>query len=478
MSGTTSVPKPTFGTNGFQAPSESAILGGMMADMAAAFGGNLNPDLATPQGQLASSLTAIVGDCYNQFLYYCNQVDPAFASGRMQDAIARIYFISRKPAIATTVTAVCTGLPGVQIPAGATAQATDGNIYSAVSGGTIGSDGIASISFVCQKTGPIACPATILSRIYRAIPGWDSIVNPSDGVVGQDEENRVAFEQRRQQSVAANAVGTLPAVQGAVSAVANVLDCYVTENSTSSPVTLDGVTLPAHSLYVCVAGGNPDDIATAIWTKKAPGCSYAGSTVVQVQDQSAGYQPPYPTYNVAYQTAIPLVLGMTVTIVSSQLVPSDAAVQIQNAVLNAFVGGDGGPRARIGSTIYASRFYSAVASLGVWAQIVSITLGSSTAPAAVFTGSITSNILTVTAISSGALAIGQMITGANIPDGVRIIATGSGSGGTGTYTVNTAQTIASESMSAIATASPTAVIGVAHVPVLNAANITVSLANG
>jgi uncharacterized phage protein gp47/JayE len=478
MSGTTSVPKPAFTATGFQAPAESGILGGILADMAAAFGGNLNAALSTPQGQLASSLAAIVGDCYNQFAYYCNQVDPAFASGRMQDAIARIYFISRKPAIATTVIATCTGLPGVQIPAGATAQDTDGNIYSAISGGTIGADGTALISFVSQKTGPIACPAATLTRIYRAISGWDSITNQSDGVAGQNEENRVAFEQRRQQSVAANAVGTLPAVQGAVSAVANVLDCYVTENNTTAPVVLDGVTLPAHSLYVCVAGGNPNDIATAIWTKKAPGCGYAGSTTVQVQDRSAGYQPPYPTYNVSYQTAIPMGLSMTVTIVSSSLVPSDATTQIQNAILNAFVGGDGGPRARIGSTIYASRFYGAVAALGAWAQIVSITLGASTTPAATFTASITNNVLTVTAISAGTLAIGQTIIGTNIPDGVRIIATGTGSGGTGTYTINLAQTIASESMYTIIASSPTAIVGVAHVPVLSAGNIAVNLANG
>jgi hypothetical protein len=477
MSGTTSVPAPVFGDTGFQGPAESAILAGIIADLTAAFGGNLNPDLSTPQGQLASSLAAIIGDCNNQFLYFCNQVDPAFSSGRMQDAIARIYFLSRKPAISTTVTATCTGLPGVQIPAGAMAQATDGTIYTAVSSATIGATGTVSVQFVCQKTGPVPCPATTLSRIYRAISGWDTISNPSDGVPGQDEENRVAFEQRRQQSVARNAVGTIPAIQGAVSQVANVLDCYVTDNDTGSAVTLDGVALPAHSLYVCVSGGDPNDVATAIWSKKPPGCAYSGSTTVQVQDQSEGYQPPYPTYNVSFQTAAPLVLVMNVTIVSTPQVPSDAATQIQNAVLNAFVGGDGGPRARIGTTIYASRFYSAIAQLGSWAQIVSVMLGSSMNVAATVTGSITGTTLTVTAVSSGTLATGQTIMGPSLPDGVRIVALGTGTGGTGTYTVGVAATVGSMTMNAVAAATPTAIVGVAHVPVLSAANIVVTLSS-
>jgi len=475
MSGTTSVPQPTFGATGFQAPAESDILAGILADMNAALGGNLNTALSTPQGQLASSLAAIVGDVYNTFAFYCNQVDPAYASGRMQDAIARIYFLDRKPAIATTVTATCTGLPGVQIPAGATAQATDGNIYACATGGTIGTSGNVSLSFVCQTTGPIACPATTLSRIYRTIPGWDTISNPSDGVIGQDQENRVAFEQRRQQSVAQNSVGTIPAVYGAVSSVPNVLDAFVTDNSTGAPVTLDGVSLPAHSLYVCVSGGDPNAVALAIWSKKMPGCAYAGGTTVAVQDQSSGYQPPFPTYNVSFQTAAPLTLIVSVVMVSSSLVPSDAASQIQAAILNAFVGGDGGPRARIGSTIFASRFYAPVATLGAWAQIISITLGSSGSPAATFTGSISAGTLTVSAVASGTLAVGQVVEGMSIPDGVKITALGTGTGGTGTYTLSLAQSFSSQNMTSIAATSTTVAVGAAHVPTLSAANIFVSL---
>jgi hypothetical protein len=51
--------------------------------------------------------------------------------------------------------------------------------------------------------------------------------------------------------------------------------------------------------------------------------------------------------------------------------------------------------------------------------------------------------LTVTAVTSGALAVGQIITGTNILPGTRITAFGTGTGGTGTYTVSQSQTIAS-----------------------------------
>ena len=57
---TTNVPPCTLGPNGFQAPQQSAILAGTFADIDQAFGGGLNPSLTTPQGQLASSMAAII----------------------------------------------------------------------------------------------------------------------------------------------------------------------------------------------------------------------------------------------------------------------------------------------------------------------------------------------------------------------------------------------------------------------------------
>ena len=88
---TTNVPGITFGPNGPVAPSEQDVLTGMQADIDQAFGGGLNPALETPQGQLASSFTAITGNANDTFVSMTNQFDPAYAAGRFQDAIGRIY---------------------------------------------------------------------------------------------------------------------------------------------------------------------------------------------------------------------------------------------------------------------------------------------------------------------------------------------------------------------------------------------------
>lgn len=62
---------------------------------------------------------------------------------------------------------------------------------------------------------------------------------------------------------------------------------------------------------------------------------------------------------------------------------------------------------------------------------------------AAFTGSITGTTLTVTAVSSGALAVDQVIYAPGVIKGTKITAFGSGTGGTGTYTIVPTQTVGS-----------------------------------
>lgn len=67
-----------------------------------------------------------------------------------------------------------------------------------------------------------------------------------------------------------------------------------------------------------------------------------------------------------------------------------------------------------------------------------------------FTGSITGSVLNITAVSSGALQINQLITGAGIPNNIIITSFGTGDGDIGTYNLNYAPgDVASEAMSSI-----------------------------
>lgn len=432
----TLVPTFTFGPTGFVAPSGPAVLAGVQGDINAAFGNNLNYNLNTPQGQLASSEAAVISNTYATFQYYTQQVDPAYASGRMQDAIARIYFLERDPAEPTQLQVSCSG-QAATIPAGALIQDQSGNTYAATADGTLPAEGGAiTLQFNCTVPGPVAVPSEV--SIYQAVNGWDSATVAS-GVVGRDVESRAAFEARRRDSVAGNSLGPITAILGAIAVVPNVLDFFGYNNNTAAPVNVHGVAIPAYSIYISVAGGTSADVAAAILSKKGAGAPMAGNTTVTVYDTNPLYVTP-PAYQITFTIPEPLQLLWSVTLVNSPLIPSDAATQVQDALIAAATGQSDlvppPPRARIGSTVYAAQYIGAINALGSWAQVASIAVGSKKTTSATFWGKIAGTAMTVIGTGlTGALAPGQWLFDSNsvVPNGTKVTV---GSGGAGSYTIN------------------------------------------
>jgi hypothetical protein len=67
---------------------------------------------------------------------------------------------------------------------------------------------------------------------------------------------------------------------------------------------------------------------------------------------------------------------------------------------------------------------------------------------AVVTGSISTTTLTVSAVTSGALSVGVVLSGTGVTSGTTITALGTGTGGVGTYTVSASQTVSSRTITA------------------------------
>jgi hypothetical protein len=395
----TAVPQIEFTEAGPVIPTEAAILAGTQTDFNAAFGGGLNPALNTPQGQLASSQAAIIAAKDAEIAEMVNQFDPQYADGRWQDGLARIYFLTRKPAVATAVTCTLGGLPGTVIPAGTFALDTSGNKYVLLGTVTISSGSTVSSSWQNIVTGPIPCAPDTLTQVFQAITGWSTINNPAAGTLGNVVESRADFEFRRQNSVAINSNGTCPAIYGNVFEIANVLDCFVIDNpygtTDSANPLLTGIVNPTnyplapHSLYVAVVGGDDLTIAQAIWGKKDVGCNYAaypvggspvpgqGSVSTQTVTDTSGYNFPQPTYKVSFIRPGALPIFFNVQIANTPGLPSNIVTLIQNAIIAQFNGQNGNARARIGSTVLAAQYYAPVASIGPNVTLLSIQIGTS-----------------------------------------------------------------------------------------------------
>lgn len=492
---TTSVPPVVFTPTGLELPTQGDILAGVQDDMQAAFGGKLNfgttaqPGGAPGQVQQASSYTAIIADGNSTFAQLVNQVDPDNAEGFMQDAIARIYFLVRTPGLPTAVQLVCTGALGTAIPVGAQAQDTSGNIYLCTQAGVIPAGGSITLSFANLVDGPIACPANTVTKIYIAIPGWDTVNNPDSGVPGADVESAADFEFRRQNTVAANGHGSLESIYGAVFKVPGVIDLYATQNVGDDPIVVGSTnyTLVPHSMYLAVVGGAAQDIGDAISSKKDLGCNMNGNTTVSVTDES-GYSFPFPTYEITFNRPDSTSYDFVVNIVNSTALPSSIVADVTNALTAQFNGvinvpqpngvipKTTGQRARIGSLLLAATFYGAVASCegpSVPVQVLSIFIGSSFTGLGTLVGG--TEVLTITTASTGELTPGTVVTGTDVPTGTTIVQQLTGDPGlTGTYQMSKNATATVGSPEAITGAGGTAQqIGIDQAPVIG--TVTVNL---
>ncbi|HHH0240835.1 TPA: baseplate J/gp47 family protein [Yersinia enterocolitica] len=361
----TAVPDVTITENGLLIPDVSDVLAGRLTDMTTSLGGGSSQSLSSPQGQIAQSDTEIIAQVYDKLLCLFNQINPDYATGRFQDGIGRIYFQERISAQGTVVAATCIGNVDAVIPAGSTAVDTNGYIYQSVDAATIPASGSIDVPFVNTTTGPIPCAVGALNKIYRSVPGWDSINNAVSGVVGIDVESRIAFETRRKQSVARNGSNTDAALLAVLLETDGVLDAYVWSNRTAAVVNKGTTNFPvvAHSIYIGVYGGEDADVANAILSRKNPGANLNGNTHYSIEDKE-NYSAPYPVYDMQWEKVAPVRIYYKVEIETNENLPSDISAQVKTMVERVFNGEyEGITKARIGARINSGIYYAPIISI-------------------------------------------------------------------------------------------------------------------
>jgi uncharacterized phage protein gp47/JayE len=334
----------------------------------------LNTEAESPAGQLIDSQAVLVTAKDSELVNLMNQFDPRKADGIFQEALAAIYFLTRKTAQPTVVECVCTGLQGTTIPAGSMIQNDDGYKLTSVGAVTIPASGSVNVEFQTVDVGAIPIPANSCNEIITVIAGWDTVANENAGVVGQLEESRTALETRRALSVAKNSHGSRLSLQGSIASIDGVLDCLVLENKSNASVTVQGVSLISHSVAICVYGGTDEEIAEMIYNKLDAGCGTNGSTTVTYTSSDGvpnSYQIVRPTPTNVY---------VEVTINETTTTPATIMDDIKQAIVNDFNGLDsnsGNLRRGCGQTIYASSFSVALIKTAGVSDLVSIEIGRS-----------------------------------------------------------------------------------------------------
>ena len=135
------IPKIEITDVGYIAPTTQEINDGLWQMVEAAFGGNVSRVQGTVQYQFVTSWTAMIKDAYDNLISLGNQFDPRYAEGIWQDAIAQLYFLTRKLATKSVCPVIFKGLTGAQIPEGFAVRDVAGRDWLTVGAYNIGVNG-------------------------------------------------------------------------------------------------------------------------------------------------------------------------------------------------------------------------------------------------------------------------------------------------------------------------------------------------
>lgn len=295
-------------------PDTAATLDQVRNEYRTAFGDDLDVSAETPQGVLITAETESRDAVARNNAALANQINPNLAGGVFLDAVWKLTGGQRFTATPSVIRgAVLAGIPSTIIPAGVIASVgPDGARFQLAS--TVVLDGTGEALGVFQSVELGAFPAAVgaLNTIVTGVLGWETVTNPYAAEEGELEESDAASRRRRRLTLALQGVSLPEAIVSGVMDLPGVRSMILRENVTNAPITIEGVDLVAHSIYVCVDGGIDNDIALMLLRKKSMGAGWNGTTTISVIEPYSGQ-----TYAVKFSRPDEITIYMRVTVAAN-----------------------------------------------------------------------------------------------------------------------------------------------------------------
>lgn len=321
-------------STGVIVPDTADTLATVEGEYKSALGEELNTDPATPQGRLIATEVTARDTFLRNNADLANQINPNVSGGTFLDAIWALTGGQRFGQQRTVVQDVALGgIPGTIIPASVQVVTEDGEPFEILSAVTLDGTGNATADFRSVNYGAIAAAAhSFRFDPQYAVLGWETVDNPTAGILGRATESDVASRLRRRRTLALQGVALSEAIISRLYDTEGVVSLAFRENTTDATAVIDGVNMISHSIFVNVDGGSDIDVATAILAAKSGGCGYNGATVVNVTDPASGQ-----IYPVRFQRPAEVQIQVEVT-ASPGNSTVDMATAIRNAIMNYTIG--------------------------------------------------------------------------------------------------------------------------------------------
>ena len=324
-------------------PDTETVLSELQAMMRELFGQDMDLTAETPQGRLLEMWVRNREFCIQICAMVSNMLNLNKASGFVLDDLGALFLLSRKPASHTTVSVMMNGVAGTIIPANTRLKTTAGDIFVNDLSGTIGADGQTTIEYHSVETGQIPCVAGTLTIILDGVNGLETVTNPEGPIsLGQDLESDDLFRLRIKNGLNVNSIAILSAIKSNLESLTGVVGSYCYDNYTDQDVVVDGLTVGPHSLLAVVDGGNLNEIAKVLYSKKTLGTGYIEKGGVNedydVIEESVIDESYGTTYKVRFIRPILTDIDIDITVRRKNYTGNDLDGAIKTAIQN-FVDG-------------------------------------------------------------------------------------------------------------------------------------------
>ena len=247
------------------------------------FGNDIYIDDDSMDGQLISIFAKGTYDTCKMLEYAYNNTTPQTSYGTVLSRLVLLSGIERKKAGYSTVYCKLTGTPFTIIRNGVV-QDIANNRWNLPAVVNLGENGTVYVTATAEQKGNITAPTNTVTTIATPTYGWKTVTNEYPAEAGQPVETDEELRFRQKRSTALPSQGLLQGTESALLNIEGVTNVRVAENYENSAVTVDGVSLPPHSITCIVEGGSEADIASTIFYKKNQGCNTNGSIEVTQYD--------------------------------------------------------------------------------------------------------------------------------------------------------------------------------------------------
>lgn len=299
--------KNYIGVNGIVTQDLEDIRADLISQYQSIYGANINLEQNSPDGQFINILAQAKKDILDLCVQYYNNCNTEMVIGIPQQILYQLngltikaYSFSYVQVNVTTTTNVnLTGLDGdIDNPEGIgyTVSDSNGNRWILAESQNLNA-GTHLLNFRAAELGNVTALPNTITIMETVIPGVQSVNNPANNYeTGGTGETESEFRQRRNISTSMPSQGFEDSTEAQLLTLPTVTQAKVYSNRTSSTVN----TIPAHTVWVIVEGGNSADIGNIIYNNIPPGIPMKGSLSALIT------RPNGSTDTVYYDTSSPV----------------------------------------------------------------------------------------------------------------------------------------------------------------------------